>query len=66
MEHAKHLKVYHYENDITLLEVDMTTDTARTKESVQAEGEANTEETAAGNEETVAVSEDEENSSCDF
>lgn len=60
LEHAKHLKVYHYENDITLLEVDMTTDTARTKESVQAEGEANTEETAAGNEETAAVSEDEE------
>ena len=60
LEHAKHLKVYHYENDITLLEVDMTTDTARTKESVQAESEENTEETAAGNEETAAVSEEEE------
>ena len=64
MEHAKHLKVYHYENDITLLEVDMTTDTARTKESVQAESEENTEETAAGNEETAAaaVASDEEQS----
>ncbi|MCB5483488.1 MULTISPECIES: hypothetical protein [Clostridia] len=36
LEHAKYFKLYHYAKGITLLEVDMTTDTARKPETVDS------------------------------
>ena len=40
LEHAKYFKIYNYDKGITLLEVDMTTDTARKKETVSGTKEA--------------------------
>ena len=40
LEHAKYFKIYNYDKGITLLEVDMTTDTARKKETVSDTKEA--------------------------
>lgn len=69
VEHAKYFKMYHYENDITLLEIDMSADTARTAETVtetadaaadgsQTAETAQTDSTASQTTETTAVSEE--------
>ena len=59
LEHAEYFKIYHYSQDVTLLEIDLTRDTGRedleeeqeteTDAEDTAGGEADAEETAAGN-----------------
>ena len=65
VEHAKYFKMYHYENDITLLEIDMSADTARTAEAADAtvDGSQTTETAQTDSKdsrttETTAVSEE--------
>ena len=49
LEHAKYFKLYHYAKGITLLEIDMTTDTARKPET------ADTKEETAASEDSQSV-----------
>ncbi|HBA62495.1 MAG TPA: hypothetical protein DCZ20_01415, partial [Lachnospiraceae bacterium] len=52
LAHAEYFRIYHYEQSITLLEIDMTTDTARTAET---EASAKKEKPADEEEETAAL-----------
>lgn len=52
-EYAEYFRIYHYEGDITLLEIDMTSDTARDPEK-QKEDTETAEEKAAKEEKTKA------------
>ena len=60
LEHAKYFKMYQYDKGITLLEIDMTTDTARKAETVAADASdenSDSEETAEANTQTEESSE---------
>lgn len=48
VEHAKYFRMYHYENDITLLEIDMSADTARADKQAET-GSAASDTTEAEN-----------------
>ena len=54
LEHAKYFKLYHYAKGITLLEVDMTTDTARKPETVDS-GKENAKTEAADSQELTGT-----------
>lgn len=54
LKHAKYFKLYHYAKGITLLEVDMTTDTARKPETVDS-GKENAKTEAADSQELTGT-----------
>lgn len=54
LEHAKYFKLYHYAKGITLLEVDMTTNTARKPETVDS-GKENAKTEAADSQELTGT-----------
>ena len=55
LEYAKYFKIFHYENDITLLEIDMVSDTDRTAETLEDAGENSEKASEAAETEKVSA-----------